>query len=147
LQYHPFPRVEGGEELVHHPAAIAIRSDRVVGRAARHDRLDEFHVGVAQVGEAHFRAGFLFAEVVVAGVQCDAGHPVGKRLDAAEAIDAGEHFHEHLLHQVLLIRTAGKMVAHNPQDVTVQGPDQPAGRHIVSMFRLFDDRIPIGVMF
>jgi hypothetical protein len=68
---------------------------------------------------------------------------VGKGLDAAEGIDGGEDFHEHLLNEIHFVEPARQMIPDDAQDMAVKPLDEAGGRRIASLSGKLDGFIPI----
>ena len=66
------------------------------------------------------RPDFLLAELVITSIQRNPRHPVREGWISPEAVDYGEDFHENVLGQILLIRRARQVTAHDADDLWIQ---------------------------
>ena len=72
------------------------------------------------------------AKVVDAGGHRDPRHPMGERHGALVLVDAGEHFQEDFLAEILLGHPPGKVGTHNPNDHRMKMFHKFAGRRLIA---------------
>lgn len=143
LQDHALVRLESGEQSFHQLTSADF--PRLMGRGGipLEQGINKSGVCLGEVGKADFRPRFLAAQLIVAGIERDARHPVGKRLDATEGIDGGEDFHENLLHEIQFVEPVRQVVSNNTQDMAIEPLDEAGGRLVASLSGKLDGFIPI----
>lgn len=114
-----FAGLEGGDEPIEkfaHGGEIFLPIIALTGEVL----FDDFSLAFAEVRVADEWAGLVAAEPIVAGVDGDAGDPVGEGLFTDELVELEEDFGEGFLGEVFVVGLAADLVADDFVDLGIE---------------------------